>query len=317
MSAARQAYPHAPLPWIDLSTGINPFGWPDADKVVIDWRALPDEAGLERLEETAAAFFGAGPGFVAALPGSEQGLRMLAHLGLGDGVHVGPGYASHTAAFDIAIELSALPQAVERGKTILLANPNNPDGRMIEPARLLAMAERLATTGGWLIVDEAFADIDPTLSVAPHVREGLPLLVLRSFGKFFGLAGLRLGFAVGPEAIMERVRHKSGSWPVSSAAQAIGAAAYGDAAWIAQTRARLPREAARLDALLLHYGLTPVGGSPLFRLIDTPMAPALFKRLARAGILTRPFANNERWLRIGLPESDAAYARLAEVLADG
>lgn len=324
LSDACRVYGGTPDDWLDLSTGINPRAWPGCGAIAIDWRALPDEAGLAALEAAAAAHFGVAAAHVCALPGSEIGLRLLGTLPIaGDPVHVAPAYRSHGAAFGgiAPIGADALADAVGQGRTVLLANPNNPDGRIIPRDDLLAAARRLAATGlqtgraAWLIVDEAFADAMPWVSVAPEVRDDLPLLVLRSFGKFFGLAGLRLGFAVGPRAMIARLRERLGSWPVSSAALAIGAAAYRDADWIAAMRETLAADAARLDGVLARHGLPVIGACPLFRLVETRDAGALFERLARSSILARPFDYDPRWLRLGLPGDAAALERLDRALA--
>ncbi|TXC71381.1 pyridoxal phosphate-dependent class II aminotransferase [Sphingomonas ginsenosidivorax] len=310
---AAASYRHAPQPWIDLSTGINPNGW-DASGVAIDWSPLPAVTALAALEAAARTAFGMSHGAVAALPGTEIGLRLLRDLGLPQPAHhVVPTYSTHAAALPDSQPIAV--EAIGTAGTLLIANPNNPDGRILPPDQLLAIARD--RRDGWLIVDEAFADIDPAISVLPHLREDDRVLAFRSFGKFFGLAGLRLGFVCGPDAMVARVRDRLGSWPVSAAAIAIGTAAYGDTDWIAATRRTLAASANRLDALLRTNGLAPQGDCPLFRLVDHDTAPALFDRLAAAGILTRPFDHDPRWLRIGLPGDEPAWTRLAEALRHG
>jgi len=179
------------------------------------------------------------------------------------------------------------------------------------------MHDLIAGRDGWLLVDEAFADCDPALSIAEMVGDDQRLVVFRSFGKFFGLAGVRLGFVLAPQDIVAALRERLGAWPLSAAAMAIGTAAYADRDWIAATRRRLPRAAAALDAVLVRRGHRPVGACPLFRLIERPDAHARFEQLARCAILTRPFADQPHWLRIGLPADAAALARLETALADG
>jgi cobalamin biosynthetic protein CobC len=306
-------YPHAEAPWLDLSTGINPIAWQPESPLDVDARALPATTGLRALEAAAARYFGIDSARVAAVPGSELALRLLPSLGLPPIASVAPAYPTHR---DVAA--SSLPAPTERpGGTLLLADPNNPDGRIIPSEPLLYLAHRQARTDGWLVVDEAFADAVPGSSILPVLPPDAPVIVLRSFGKFFGLAGLRLGFVVAAPDILARLRHLIGDWPVSAHALAFGRAAYADAAWIATTLADLPKRAATLDALLARHGLTSKGACPLFRLIDTPNAARLFDRLACAGILVRPFADSSTWLRIGLPADDAALARLDRALADG
>lgn len=304
-----------PARWIDLSTGINPNAWPGADMVEIDWRRLPDEAALRDLECAAAEHFGADPAHVAALPGTESGLRLLGTLLPGSAQHHWPSYRTHAEVF--AGSEPCREAVLDPRGHVVLANPNNPDGRQMSAPALLELLDRLRTAGSWLVVDEAFADSAPDHSLAAQVREGVPLVVFRSFGKFFGLAGLRLGFVLGPSSIVAAFRQRLGSWPVSSAAIAIGAAAYRDADWIAATRRDLVRRRAALDAVLGGHGLAVLGDCPLFRLVEAGDAAALFQRLAHQAILTRPFDYDPRWLRFGLPGDAAELARLDRALANG
>ncbi len=302
---AATLYPDAPRPWIDLSTGINPVAWHGASPPTIDWGPLPSPTALAGLEASAARFFGAPPESVAAVPGTEIALRLLARLGLpGPFRHATPSYRTHAEAFPDGVPIR-LEDALPPGGTLLLANPNNPDGRILPAATLEALG-----AGRWLIVDEAFADVDAAISIVP--RRPDRTIVLRSFGKFFGLAGLRLGFVVGPAAIVAAFRRMLGDWPVSTAAIVLGEAAYRDADWIAATRARLVADAAALDAVLRRHGLEPRGGCPLFRLVRCD--PSLFERLARAGILTRPFGDAPGRLRCGLPADREALDRLDHAL---
>ena len=299
--------------WIDLSTGINPQPWPGVADMSVDWQRLPDPEALARLEAVAAVFFGVDPRHVCAVPGTEIGLRLAGALIGGAAHHVAPGYRTHGEMIADS-RPTGWPEAQTGAGTLILANPNNPDGRATTPD---AMCRLLTNRNGWLLVDEAFADADPGRSIAASVDDTQKLIVFRSFGKFFGLAGVRLGFVIAPPAIVEALRMRLGAWPLSAAAIVIGTAAYGDAGWIDATRRRLPNEAAGLDAMLTRHGYRPTGACPLFRLIETDDALALFERLARRAILTRPFAEQQSWLRIGLPADAVALARLDAALGDG
>jgi cobalamin biosynthetic protein CobC len=323
LNDARRGWPDAPEPWLDLSTGINARAWPGAAIMEIDCRQLPDDGELDILESVAAEHFGVLPRHICALPGTEIGLRLLATVGWAtDAYHVVPGYRTHAEAFSrskpiTATDLAAGPATVAaRDRAVLLANPNNPDGRFIPAEELMRLARAMQEAGGWLIVDEAFADISPAMSIASHIGENLPLIVFRSFGKFFGLPGLRLGFVLGPERVIGQFRRLLGSWPVSTAALRIGAAAYRDQAWIAGMRNSLADDAHALDVVLLQHGYRPTGACPLFRLIETDDAAGLFERLAGQGILTRPFDYDPRWLRIGLPGNAAGLNRLDRALSN-
>lgn len=296
--------------WIDLSTGINPHPWPGAGTLAVDWRRLPERHELAALEAAAAGYFGLDPRHVCAVPGTEVGLRLAGGLIGGTAHYVAPTYRTHGEMIPGATPITL--DAAGSG-TLILANPNNPDGRTLPADHLRDLRDR-RDPDSWLLLDEAFADTDPARSIVDQVGDTRRLLVFRSFGKFFGLAGIRLGFVLGPVATIDAIRAALGAWPVSAAAIAVGTAAYRDRAWIETTRVRLHAEAARLDAALVRAGYQAIGACPLFRLIEVPSGMALFEQLARQAILTRPFAEEPRWLRIGLPPSDDALARLEAAL---
>ena len=307
-------YPDAPRPWLDLSTGINPCAWLTDRFPTVDLHSLPSPAAIADLEAAAAAVFGTTADRVVALPGSELGLRMLAVLDLpSPGRFVVPSYAAHAEAIDGAVPIARDAIGTVADGTLLLANPNNPDGQRDTPQRLLTIGR----SGAFLIVDEAFADVVPESSLIPLLRPDGRAIVFRSFGKFFGLPGVRLGFMIGPPERVAEMRQRLGSWPISAHAVAYGIAAYRDAEWIAAARVSIVERAERLDMMLARHGFQARGECPLFRLIEDDAAPALFERLAQAGILTRSFDHSTRWLRMGVPGDDDALARLDEALDDG
>lgn len=302
--------------WIDLSTGINPHPWPVAQAGPVDWAALPAPEALADLEAAAAAHFGCAADLCCAVPGSEAGMRLLARVLALPGRAVLPAYRGHVEAFvqSVPIAFGADPGAAS---VVVLANPGNPEGALRNRADLLGWRARIAERGGWLVVDEAFADATPEHGIAGDVAHQHNLVVLRSFGKFFGLAGLRLGFVIAPPPLIAALRQAMGDWPIHAAALRVATAAYRDHAWIATARVDLARRAAALDTVLVGHGLAPQGASPLFRLVVSPEGPALFRRLAGARILVRPFADAQHRLRLGIPASGLALARLDKVLGDG
>jgi cobalamin biosynthetic protein CobC len=316
IAAARAAFPDAPAPWIDLSTGINPVAYGLPRIAPAAWTALPGREAERALATAAERAYGARPGTVVAAPGTGALIAWLARLHPARRVGIlGATYGEHARAWraaGAAVETVASPRDLAGFDAAVVVNPNNPDGRRVSAADLAGVARGV----GLLVVDEAFADVVPRdLSLASDPPGNA--VVLRSFGKFYGLAGLRLGFAVAREPWAGRLAGALGPWAVSGPALAIGALALADEAWAEAARARLAADAARLDALLGEAGFTLAGGTSLFRLAAAPDAPARFETLARAGILTRPFAARPEALRFGLPGEPAAWDRLAAALAAG
>ncbi len=314
---AHRAYPGAPQPWIDLSTGLNPFSYPMPTLTTSDWAALPDQQALADLEEAAALAFGVPQEVLTALPGSEVGIRMLASLDLPQPVRiVGPCYSTYEDAWPAARLIGAAEAGSELGfGSLVVANPNNPDGRCWAAAELLDLAARLALKGGFLIVDEAFVDVAPELSLCRYIPGRPNIAVLRSFGKFFGLGGVRLGFLISSVELRSAVRRRLGAWPVCTAAIRVGSQAYKDRAWIGKTIREVSAATVRLDQMLQWHGFSVRGDCPLFRLVETRDASRLFTKLVRHGILTRPFSYNPDWLRIGLPGDESAWNRFEAALA--
>jgi cobalamin biosynthetic protein CobC len=194
-----------------------------------------------------------------------------------------------------------------------VVNPNNPDGRISSRASLIEAAACLKPRNGWLIVDEAFADVEPDLTISDLCGD-LPIIVLRSFGKFYGLPGLRLGFAIAPEPIASAIEKALGPWPVSGPALAIGTAALADTHWADETRRSLDLQAKKLDRILEKAGLALVGGTPLYRLVRYAHTQMLHENLAKQHIWTRRFDWAGDLLRFGLPPDEIALNHLAAAL---
>jgi cobalamin biosynthetic protein CobC len=321
LADAQVLFVDAPRPWLDLSTGINPRSYPLPCFSMEAWTRLPGKTEEAALRVAAAQYYRApGPDRVVAAPGTQVLIGLLGYLRPQGRVAVlSPTYAEHAAACaraGHAVRQVTRIQALEDCEIAVVTNPNNPDGRIVQRAELLRLAGVLAKRGGWLVVDEAFADVaDPAISVVPDVDAG-GLIVLRSFGKFFGLAGLRLGFAIANLTFAQRISGALGPWAVAGPALATGSRALADTAWIADTRRHLTAVSAEMDRLLAVAGLSVLGGTDLFRLIESENAPQWFNRLGRAGIYVRRFADQPRWLRFGLPGNEEALARLAAALAD-
>lgn len=304
VDAAASQYGGERSGWIDLSTGINPRAYPLGAIAPQDWTALPDTAAMARLE-TAARQFWAVPEGAAILPapGASALIARLPALAPAARVSIpAPTYNEHAAAF-AAQGWQVLPDLAEAEARVLV-HPNNPDGRFWQ-----ADTANAALT----VIDESFCDLAPDRSlVALADRPGT--VVLKSFGKFWGLAGLRLGFAIARPETISRLAALCGPWAVSGPALRIGAAALTNPAWAADTRARLARDRARLDALMEAAGAQTVGGTDLFGLYDVGRAAIWQDRLARAQIWSRLFPYSKSWLRLGLPDG-AGWQRLEDALS--
>jgi cobalamin biosynthetic protein CobC len=320
LAAARRQFPDAPQPLIDLSTGINPDSYPLPPLSPDLFARLPEGAALRRLAAAAAKAYGApSADHVVCAPGTQILLPLIAALALPGRARVlGPTYAEHVRVATLvghrAEEVTDIAD-LDGADLAVVVNPNNPDGRIVGKDTLLAIADAQGHRGGLLVVDEAFMDVGPAdTSLGGEVGRG-NLLVLRSFGKFFGLAGLRLGFALAPLHVAARLNASLGPWPVAGPAIAIGESAFADVSWAQETRRSLRRRARQLDELLSGRGLAVIGGTSLFRLVRTPAAGELFEHLGHAGIMVRRYAEQPEWLRFGLPRGEAEWRRLRGALS--
>jgi len=318
LDSMRQRFPDAPEPWLDLSTGISPISYPVSIPAAEYWRALPDAALYEQTRRAMAVSIKADAGQILLTPGSSAAIAALAgYAGFGSAAIVSPTYSEHEIAFDalgkpvrcVGGICEAVPEAV-----LSVVNPNNPDARLWPASDLLSLAHDRTRSGQWLIVDEAFADFYPEASVASQVAEGLNLIVLRSFGKAYGLAGLRMGAVVAPTLIRQHVTAHMGPWPVSTPALIAARQAYADEVWLARTRADLMARRDRLKALLQDAGLVLEGEALLFVSVRTDAAHRIWSSLAAAGIYVRRFSQDPQRLRFGLPENPQAFQRLERVL---
>ncbi|SNS95163.1 threonine-phosphate decarboxylase CobD [Antarctobacter heliothermus] len=304
--------------WLDLSTGINARSYPFPDLPARAWTALPTGAELAALIAAARAAYGAGEGVdCVPLAGAQAAIQLVPRLGTPEEARVvGPTYNEHAGSLQAqgwrVTQVDDIP-GLKGAPLAVVVNPNNPDGRFWTPEELIDLAHHV----GLLVVDESFADPVPEYSMVRYLDrlpEGVRIVVLRSFGKFYGLAGVRLGFALGARALIDPMRRMAGPWAVSGPAIAAGCRALADQAWQRAMIAQLARDAVRMDALAEKAGWTLVGGTVLFRTYDTGDAAAAQDRLAAARIWTRRFPYSDGWLRLGLPGPEADWARLETAL---
>ncbi|MBB4066957.1 threonine-phosphate decarboxylase CobD [Gellertiella hungarica] len=320
VTEAARAYGGTVADWLDLSTGINPNPVALPAIPMDAWHRLPDRHLADAARLAASAYYGAVNCLPLPAPGTQSVIQHLPKLApQGRRVAVlSPTYGEYVRV------LSAAGLAVDRIETldavtadhglVVVVNPNNPTGRVWQKAELAALAGRLAANGARLHVDEAFADGGAAESMAPEAGRAQGLTVFRSFGKFFGLAGLRLGFVLGSEADLSRFADWLGPWPVSGPALVIAERLMRSD--LSGVRARIAERHEALLRVLERAGLAVVGGSRLFVLVDHPQADRLHDHLCRNHILVRKFDYNGRWLRFGLAPDAAADTRLLKALEE-
>ncbi|GLX88189.1 threonine-phosphate decarboxylase [Pseudomonas fragi] len=301
--------------WLDLSSGLAP--WPFAVPAIAEraWARLPETD--DGLEHAACAYYGA-PNALP-VPGSQCAIQLLPRLRRTGKVGVlSPCYAEHAEAWrrNGHVVREVMEQEVDfyldTLDVLVVVNPNNPTGLSLSPERLLEWHARLVTRGGWLVVDEAFMDNTPDLSLAAQSHRA-GLIVLRSFGKFFGLAGVRLGFVLAELKLLKLLAEQVGPWAVSGPTRVLGQACLLDCEAHARQRERSEQASERLVALLSQYGLPPLGGCALFQWLITPHAERLYDFMARRGILLRLFPHNSS-VRLGLPGEEADWLKLEHAL---
>jgi cobalamin biosynthesis protein CobC len=300
--------------WLDLSTGISPHAWPLPPVPASAWHRLPEDD--DGLLDAARDYYGTD--HVLPVAGSQAAIGALPRLRPPSRVAVvEPAYAEHAHAWRqaghevVALPLEELLAHASTFDVLVLVRPNNPTGVCLDRHRLLEL--HADARRPWLLVDEAFIDTQPEQSLVSHVREGL--IVLRSVGKFFGLAGARAGFVAAWPALLEALSEALGPWTLAGPTRHVVAQALADRAWQASARTWLRDASARLAALLTRHDLRPSGGCEFFQYCERPDAEALYRALATRGILVRHFSAPQA-LRFGLPADDTAFARLDRALTE-
>lgn len=315
------------MSWVDLSTGVNPWPYPLPFPVESDWANLPDVDQYEALRLAAARFYGANPRTTVVIsPGTQALIQWLPYLVKYPGRSLrvavfSPTYTEHaitwrSAGHDVISTNVSMDPSSLKVDVAVIVNPNNPDGFVYTREYLLNLAKYV----NLLVIDEAFVDTCPQVSFVPLLWtddiNSSAIVVLRSFGKFFGLAGARLGFALTAQSVLaERLKTALGPWAVSGAVLRIGTAALSDNSWINMTRSRLCVAARRLDKELKTNGFSVIGGTTLFRLVDCGRHyNSIYSELGRVGILVRAFPYLPSKLRFGLPGNAEEWRRLENAL---
>lgn len=301
--------------WIDLSTGLNPHGYPAPNVGALAWHRLPETD--PSLIEAATVYYGAP--HMLAVAGTQAAIQLLPMLRPASRVIVAaPSYAEHAHHWGKhghtlrQVAYGCLDAEVPNCDVMVVCNPNNPTGAVVPRAQLLDWAAQLAARGGWLVVDEAFADTQAAHSITSETgRPGL--IVLRSVGKFFGLAGVRVGFVAAGEILLRQLADAQGPWAISGPAQQITIAALRDDAWQRATAHRLQVQASRLSTLLKQAGINS-HGTALFQWWPEEHAEKFWEHMAERGIWVRLFTAAARGIRLGLPPDETAWQSLARAL---
>lgn len=315
--AAAQRYGISEHDWLDLSTGINPNGWPVPVLPQNIWQHLPQDD--DELYAAAQSYYGTAS--LLPVAGSQAAIQALPRLRApGRVAIVMPSYAEHAHAWQrhghqvIPTSAAEILHISDDVQVVVIVNPNNPSGKLFSRDELLRLHERLAARGGWLIVDEAFMDAAPEHSLAsasPRAR----LIVLRSVGKFFGLAGARVGFVLAEQKLLHALAALLGPWPIAAPSRYVTTLALRDSTWQQATRHAFTLAAQRLSGLLTRHGLVPDGGCDLFQWVCRADAASVHDQLAQRGILTRLF-DQPHSVRFGLPRDEAQWVRLAAALSE-
>lgn len=318
-------YGGEPEQWLDLSTGISPWAYPIIDIAPTDWQQLPPTT--DNLITVAATYYRCNPKQIIATPGSQMSIRLLPSLlqgcqsvaipaiGYKEHAYTWQSFGHKTFFYNNLEQLEGLI-AKQQVDNAVVINPNNPSCELIDPVTLITLSTQLK---GFMLVDEAFADLDPSFSLAATSQLN-NIVVLRSIGKFFGLAGARIGFVISAHKIIKQLDHLFGPWSLNGPAQLIAEHALADNHWQQQQRARVRQQANYMSTLLSNlikdttlslktHGLfcTIAGGERLLT--------QLHKELAQQKIWTRlgdPFNNEQIWLRCALPGNN--FERLASSL---
>ena len=302
--------------WLDLSTGINPNGWPVPNLPDECWQRLPEEE--DGLIEAAAGYYRVAPQQILPVAGSQAVIQHLPALRQPCRVTiVEPAYNEHRFNWERlghkvqGIPVDKIGASLPDTDILVLVNPNNPTTTTIDPEQLRQWHRSLAQQGGWLIVDEAYMDSTPELSLTPDVgAEGL--ILLRSLGKFFGLAGIRVGFMLAPPQLLSAMAEELGPWQLTTPSRWIARQALADTLWQDETRTRLRQQQLQLEMLLRKRGFHNQSCA-LFSWFSHPQSATIAHQLAEQGILVRYFPETES-IRIGLPGNKQNQDQLVQAL---
>ncbi|WP_193755581.1 threonine-phosphate decarboxylase CobD [Psychromonas sp. psych-6C06] len=313
--------------WLDLSTGIAPYSYPIPDIPAQAWQQLPHISS--RLIAVAKVYYQAQHCWPVA--GSQQLIEKLPQLWekrLSASSKEMPckhvylpkvGYKEHQhawqqAGYQLHFYQQRLPEVLAPNSVVVVINPNNPLTDQFTVAQLQALAERCQTQQALLVIDEAFADIfDADFSYVPHLSEAQQnVIVLRSFGKFFGLAGLRIGFVCSSQYWCEVIQENIGPWSVNGPALYIAEQALSDTAWQVKQQQRLQVQRHKMQQLLSEiWPMYRIESNALFMTLFTEYAPLIYQQLCQHAVYVR-LTDEKNALRFGIAD-EKQLQKLQEV----
>ncbi len=308
LNHVKQQFPDVHQDWLDLSTGISPFAYPIPEIPKFVWQSLPQVS--ESLLQKAKHYYQCSD--ILAAHGSQSIIQILPKLWLkrfGTPTSVflpKVGYKEHQKAwsenqFPIELYDNELDSTEFSAPSIVVCiNPNNPTGFLHSRQHLLRLLSQLQHNSGWLIVDEAFMDvIEEDASLMKHANHS-NLFVLRSMGKFFGLAGIRVGFVSSCEKNLNDLSQLLGPWSVNGPALFVAEQALQNRQWQQEQQQRLKQSAQSLESWLKTKFRLPVTGTSLFKTLHLENATQLWTSLCHKGIYVR-LCDEKNALRFGIP----------------
>ncbi len=298
--------------WLDLSTGINPYAYPITNISDLSWTQLPQRLAIDNLIKAAQIAYNCEGRELIVANGTQIFIENLPRILAKSSIAiVSPTYEEHSHNWKkCGHEVFCIENLDEASKAehLLIVNPNNPTGKLYTPEQLYQCAKRQK---GMLIIDEAFMDITPEMSMAAAKLDNL--IILRSFGKFFGLGGARIGFMLANPMLLNKMQSYIALWAVSGASIDVATQALSDLIWQTNMRKKLKSDMQNMQDVLIENKFKIIGSTHLFCLVFTPHAHKYFDKLANKHILVRKFSQNPTILRFGLA-TPKRLPHLAQVL---
>lgn len=320
--------------WIDLSTGMNPEPYPVEALAVEVFHKLPYQS--QSFIESSARYYGSEQ-FVA-VAGSQAAIQWLPQLladlpvllpSVGYRDHYEYWHQRHSVDFYDSLDASVAAEEISdrlsqnSRQHLLVINPNNPSGIQFSIQQIIEWSGMLSGRA-FVIVDEAFIDTCVGESLL-NLKLPNNIVVLRSFGKFFGLAGIRLGYVFANDSLLARFRQCLTCWQINGPAQAVAIKALSDEVWQKAAQQSIQHNVAHtaviFEPLWPALGIISCTVNSLFIsvVMSAEAAAGLYQFFARSGVLLRLVSIDHRSIiRIGLLSRNdkIACGKLSQLVED-